>query len=137
MFSCRFCNFTTSRVDKKIKHRAVQRNVIKGYHCDYKKCKRVCPSEKSLRSHIARVHSLQVLSNTVTVPDIPQTAFLCSVTICKQSCDSFAKLIKHLCGHIENDGIRIACPFENCSKSYSSAVSQHLQGLHPPLSTLT
>lgn len=140
MFQCFYCPWTTSSFQEYLSHRAHHRHInVHRYHCGLNQCYSALNSERLLRLHIIRKHSIKVskLHTQQTVgATTPFGKYLCTVTTCKQELDKYGNLIKHLKSHIVKKQA-VKCPFAECPKVYCNekSLTAHLSRKHRGLSS--
>ncbi|XP_076322160.1 uncharacterized protein LOC143231523 [Tachypleus tridentatus] len=130
MYRCTICHFRTSSLRTygshyNSFHAALPNPTIS---CPVTDCGENLPTFPSLKSHISRQHKGEYSKQYV---DSDSIQLQCEIRHCLAKYLGLKPFIARLKGHIK-DGIKIACPFQQCDKRFEvvSSFSSHLSRYH-------
>lgn len=132
-FACPLCNHVSRSVRSYVNHSLLHSNeyrrIIK---CPIVRCKRKLSSYTGLKAHMYRDHQERTSKSDAKFLTLsPYMKLQCKTLLCKKDCDGIKDLLKHLREHI-NDGTRVECPFNQCSKMFSKTTTfkSHISRYH-------
>lgn len=115
-------------------HRKFHLHINKLFDCGFDKCLKQFLNATALGKHLIKVHGISSKRNKISNHNTCYNEFgkfICTVEICRQECESYRQLIKHLKDHLRRHE-QIMCPYKRCRKKYINlnSFTSHLTKNH-------